>query len=236
MITSVSNKTIKDIEKLKHKKYQDKYYLVEGFHLVEEAINAGVIKKIITTQKYQSDVEVIEVSEEVLKKLAFTKTPQGIMGICEKRNNKLNPEEKRTLILDNLQDPGNVGTLIRTALALNFKQIVLSKDCVDIYNDKVIRATQGALYKTNIIIEDLPQVINQLKVNNTKIIGSALEGGRPLKEISTSKKVALILGNEGNGIRKDILDLCDEIAFIEINDIESLNVGIAGGILMYYFM
>ena len=237
MITSTSNNTIKTLIKLKQKKYRDEtgYYLVEGEHLVEEAMKAKQVECLISTKDITSDLPIIVVSNEVMSKLSFTKSPQFIMAKCKiKKENKL-IDGKRYLILDDLQDPGNIGTLIRTALAFSIDQVILSNNCVDLYNDKLLRSMQGANFHINCIYDDLKTVISTLKKNNVKIIGSALENGQDIKQIKISEKMAFIVGNEGNGMNKDILQECDYVGYIPINTIESLNVAIAGSIMMYHF-
>ena len=237
MITSTSNNTIKTLIKLKQKKYRDEtgYYLVEGEHLVEEAMKAKQVECLISTKDITSDLPIVIVSNEVMSKLSFTKSPQFIMAKCKiKKENKL-IDGKRYLILDDLQDPGNIGTLIRTALAFSIDQVILSNNCVDLYNDKLLRSMQGANFHINCIYDDLKTVISTLKKNNVKIIGSALENGQDIKQIKISEKMAFIVGNEGNGMNKDILQECDYVGYIPINTIESLNVAIAGSIKIYHF-
>ena len=237
MITSTSNNTIKTLIKLKQKKYRDEtgYYLVEGEHLVEEAMKAKQVECLISTKDITSDLPIVIVSNEVMSKLSFTKSPQFIMAKCKiKKENKL-IDGKRYLILDDLQDPGNIGTLIRTALAFSIDQVILSNNCVDLYNDKLLRSMQGANFHINCIYDYLKTVISTLKKNNVKIIGSALENGQDIKQIKISEKMAFIVGNEGNGMNKDILQECDYVGYIPINTIESLNVAIAGSIMMYHF-
>ena len=237
MITSASNNTIKALIKLKQKKYRDEtgYYLVEGEHLVEEAMKAKQVECLISTKDITSDLPIIVVSNEVMSKLSFTKSPQSIMAKCKIKKEKKLIDGKRYLILDDLQDPGNIGTLIRTALAFSIDQVILSNNCVDLYNDKLLRSMQGANFHISCIYDDLKTVISTLKKNNVKIIGSALENGQDIKQIKISEKMAFIVGNEGNGMNKDILQECDYVGYIPINTIESSNVAIAGSIMMYYF-
>ena len=137
MITSLQNKTVKELLKLKQKKYRKDYYLVETNHLVEEAIKAKQTDLIISTEPVDLGVENLVVSKEIMEKLAFTKTPQPIMARCFIQKDKKLVDGKRYLILDYLQDPGNIGTLIRTALAFGIDQVILSNECVDLYNDKI---------------------------------------------------------------------------------------------------
>lgn len=209
--------------------------MVEGEHLVEEAMKAKQVECLISTKDITSDLPIIVVSNEVMSKLSFTKSPQSIMAKCKIKKEKKLIDGKRYLILDDLQDPGNIGTLIRTALAFSIDQVILSNNCVDLYNDKLLRSMQGANFHISCIYDDLKTVISTLKKNNVKIIGSALENGQDIKQIKISEKMAFVVGNEGNGMNKDILQECDYVGYIPINTIESLNVAIAGSIMMYHF-
>ena len=237
MITSTNNNTIKTLIKLKQKKYRNQfgYYLIEGEHLVNIALKANQVECIITTKPLKSDLEVIEVSEEVMAKLAFTKSPSNIMAKCKIDSNNELMMKKRYLILDDLQDPGNIGTLIRSALAFGIDQVILSKNCVDLYNDKLLRAMQGANFHISCIYGDLTEIIEKLQANGVVVVGSALENGQDISLIEKTEKMAFIVGNEGNGMNQNILDKCDYIGYIPIQTIESLNVAIAGSILMYHF-
>lgn len=237
MITSMTNNTIKMLIRLKQKKYRDElgYYLIEGEHLVTEALKAKQVECLISTKPIDSDLSIILVSEEVMAKLAFTKSPQTIMAKCIVNKNEKLINGKRYLILDDLQDPGNIGTLIRTALAFSIDQVILSNKCVDLYNDKLLRSMQGANFHISCIYSDLNEIIPVLKDNGVCIIGSALENGVDIKTITPCEKMAYVVGNEGNGMNKKILDKCDHIGYIPIKTIESLNVAIAGSIMMYHF-
>lgn len=237
MITSTNNNTIKTLIKLKQKKYRNQfgYYLIEGEHLVNEALKANQVECIITTKPLKSNLEVIEVSEEVMAKLAFTKSPSNIMAKCKIDSNNELMMKKRYLILDDLQDPGNIGTLIRSALAFGIDQVILSKNCVDLYNDKLLRAMQGANFHISCIYGDLTEIIEKLQANGVVVVGSALENGQDISLIEKTEKMAFIVGNEGNGMNQNILDKCNYIGYIPIQTIESLNVAIAGSILMYHF-
>jgi TrmH family RNA methyltransferase len=138
--------------------------------------------------------------------------------------------------LDNIQDPGNVGTIIRNAVAFNIDTVVLSEDCVDLYNEKVLRSAQGMNFHINIITENLTEFIIKLKTENYYIYGTDLLSNNELSEIKPKDKFAIILGNEGNGVKKELLDLCDKKLYIEMNNnCESLNVGVASGIILYKF-
>lgn len=238
MITSLQNETIKEIMKLKQKKYRDEkdLFLVEGYHLVEEARKANCIQMLITTLEEKFVEKTLYVSDKVMEKLAFTKSPQPIMAICYKnKNQELLKAGKRYLLLDGLQDPGNVGTIMRTALAFGYDQIIMSKDCVDLYNDKVIRSTQGALFQMNTCIMDLKEAITFLKQQGVKVYGTCLQNAQSIDQHQRYNQMAFVMGNEGQGVHQEILDLCDERLYIPIQSIESLNVAIAAAITMYHF-
>lgn len=227
MINSLQNEKIKNYAKLNEKKYRDELglFIIEGAHLVEEANKYGIVKEILTTNP---NIEGTLVSEEVMKKLTNQKSVVEVAAICEKLN-KTDIDDK-ILILDNIQDPGNIGTLIRTAVSFNFNTIVM-ENCADIYSSKVLRATQGAIFKLNIINAKIDNFIQSL--DGYKIYGTSLKNGIGLKQIEKAQKLAIILGNEGSGVRPEILDMTDKNIFIEITNMESLNVGVAGGIIMY---
>ncbi len=229
-ITSVNNQLIKDMAKLHQKKHRDEtnLFLIEGYHLYEEALKMDVIKTIFTTDDIIQGHNVIHVSQSVLEKLAKTNNPQKVICVCEKL--KREKVHDRVLILEGIQDPGNLGTLIRSALAFNFKTIVLD-NTVDIYNDKVIRATQGAMFKLDFIEMNTLDFMNHNR--DFIYIGTSLKG-EPIKSIRAVKRVAVILGNEGNGLSLDVLKNTNKNVTINISEVESLNVGVAGSIIMHH--
>ena len=236
IITSLNNPTIKEISKLKNKKYRDltNTYLVEGDHLVEEAYKNNLLTKIILLEDTicNYDIEKIYVTKEVMKKLTELDTPNKIIGIV-KKNTPL-PIGNKILILDNIQDPGNVGTIIRSSVAFDIDTIVLSPNTVDIYNPKVIRSTQGMIFYTNIITLELKEFINEIKTKNYTIFGTNVRNGKNIKEITLPEKFALVLGNEGQGVSKEIESLCDDNIYIKMSSkCESLNVSVATSILLY---
>ena len=236
LYSSIDNKKIKDIKKLYQKKYREeqKSFLVEGEHLVEEAYKSGYLESIIIEDGYDFHIEKnnIYVTDKVMNYLSELDHNQHIMGICKLLNN--NNIGSKVLILDDIQDPGNLGTIIRSVVAFNFDTLILSKNTVDIYNSKVIRASQGLIFKTNVIISDLKEIINDLKSRNYKIIGTKVDNGIDIKDIPSTSSLALIMGNEGNGVSSDILNLCDCYAHINMNkECESLNVGVATSIMLY---
>ena len=233
--TSIDNKKIKDIKKLYTKKYRDKEnkFLVEGEHLILEAYKKGVLRELILKEdsNFMLDIDTIYVNDKVLSYISEVNTPTMI-GVCEKLENQ-NIGDK-VLILDDIQDPGNLGTIIRSSVAFNIDTIVLSKNSVDIYNSKVLRATQGMIFNINIIETDLISLIDDLKEKNYKIYGTNVNNGKSIKSIEKRKKFAIIVGNEGRGVSKSILDLCDEYIYINMNSLcESLNVGVATSIILY---
>lgn len=235
-ITSINNEYIKEISKLNEKKYRDKSnkYLIEGLHLVTEALKYDIIDTIIIREdfSYETNIKHIIVSNEVMKKLSDNPSIPKIMAVVNKKESTISGN--KILLLDRLQDPGNLGTIIRSAVAFNFDTIILSNDTVDLYNSKVLRSTQGMLFNINILRQDLTNVINELKNNNYTIYGTKVDNGYDVKEINNINKFALIIGNEGTGISDNILKQCDKYLYIKMNNnCESLNAGVAASILMY---
>lgn len=238
IITSLDNDNVKKWKKLCKKKYRDEFgiYLVEGEHLVEEAYKSGVLDKVIVLdgESYSYD-NIIYVSYEVMKAISSLDTPNRIMGVCKKKESS-ELVGKKYLLLDGVQDPGNLGTIVRSAVAFNIDTIVLSDDTVDLYNPKVLRSTQGMIFHTNIIECDLVDVINELHSNDIIVYGTDVNNGIDARELSDLDKTsfALVMGNEGNGVRKEIKELCDKNLYINMNEnVESLNVGVATSILLY---
>lgn len=238
IITSLDNDNVKKWKKLCKKKYRDEFgiYLVEGEHLVEEAYKSGVLDKVIVLdgEDYSYD-NIIYVSYEVMKAISSLDTPNRIMGVCKKKESS-ELLGKRYLLLDGVQDPGNLGTIVRSAVAFNIDTIVLSNDTVDLYNPKVLRSTQGMIFHTNIIECDLIDVISKLHDKNITVYGTDVNNGIDARELSSLDKTsfALVMGNEGNGVRKEVKELCDKNLYINMNEnVESLNVGVATSILLY---
>ena len=235
-ISSVNNEFIKETAKLKEKKYRDitNTFLVEGEHLVNEALKNNLVKKIIVCEDYQyeTDIEKIIVTKEVMKKLSDNPSIPRIMAIVKK--DEKNYIGNKVIILDRIQDPGNLGTIIRSAIAFNFDTIILSDDTVDIYNPKVIRSTQGMLFNINILRDNLVSKINKLKEDNYLILATRVTDGTDVSKYKTNNKFALIIGNEGAGVSEEVLNMCDDYLYINMNkSCESLNAGVAASILMY---
>lgn len=236
IISSLENKEIKRLIKLKEKKQRDidNEFLVEGEHLVEEAYKSNLLKKIILIEENDnySSIDKIVVTKEIMKKITTLDTPPNIMGLCRKK--KEIEIGNKVLILDDVQDPGNLGTIVRSAVAFNIDTIILSNNTVDLYNNKTIRSTQGMLFHINIVRKELKEEIKRLKDNLYTIYTTDVESGKDIKKINVPKKYALIMGNEGNGVSLDIKQLADEKIYIKTNkSVESLNVGVATSILLY---
>lgn len=238
VITSLDNDNVKKWKKLCKKKYRDEFgiYLVEGEHLVEEAYKSGVLDKVIVLdgEDYSYD-NIVYVSYEVMKAISSLDNPNKIMGVCKKKEN-IEIVGKRFLLLDGIQDPGNLGTIVRSAVAFNIDTIILSDDTVDLYNPKVLRSTQGMIFHTNIFSYDIVAFINILKSMGITVYGTDVNNGIDARELSSLDKAsfALVMGNEGNGVRKEVKELCDKNLYINMNEnVESLNVGVATSILLY---
>lgn len=240
VLSSVSNDKIKKYIKLKNKKYRDMYgeFIVEGKHTVIEAFKAGLLKELIVLEQddFLLPVRTIYVTKEVINKISSVDTPQTVLGLCSKINYDIIKLGKRILVLDQLQDPGNLGTIIRSAVAFGIDSIVLSENTVDIYNPKVVRATQGMMFQVNIYKMNSDEIINTLKKIKIPLYGTLVDNGIEPKELSKKEKssFALVMGNEGNGVRSEISMMCDKNLYIKMNDsVESLNVAIAASILLY---
>lgn len=236
VVTSLDNKRIKNLSKLLIKKYRDEEgkFLVEGEHLVEEAYKAGVLLEVVKCEDYigEYDVPTTLVTYEVIKKLSNTQSPQRIIGVCKKLDEK--EIGNKVLVLEDLQDPGNLGTIIRSSVAFNVDTIILSNNTVDIYNDKVLRSSEGMLFHINIIKRDINNILDELHNSGYTLYGTKVDGGTNIKEINVNEKFAVIMGNEGAGVSNDTLDKCDKYLYIPMNNnCESLNVGVATSIILY---
>lgn len=236
VIRSLNNKRIKELSKLLIKKYRDEdgRFLVEGEHLVEEAHKSGLLLEVYKCEDcdLDYDVDTTLVTYDVLKRLTNSKNPQKVVGVVKKlADGKMGD---RVIVLDNLQDPGNLGTIIRSSVAFNIDTIVLSESTVDLYNDKVVRASEGMMFHINIIKRDIDKLIDELHEKGYIILGTKVDGGTEINDIQKNLKYAIVVGNEGAGVRKSILDKCDKYLYIPMNNnCESLNVGVATSIIMY---
>lgn len=242
MITSVKNEKVKQWQKLKLKKERMKTstFLIEGYHLIEEALRSEwKIEEIIMEEKAvpleaAKEVKTYVVSDNVFKAVSETKTPQGIAAVVRMKTEKWQ-EFSHVLLLDAIQDPGNLGTIIRTADAAGFEAIVLGNGTVDLFNDKVIRAAQGSLFHIPVFQEELSDKIASLKEEGYAIWASALNNSVSYTELSRPKKIGLIVGNEGAGVKEALIESADQVVKIPIyGKAESLNVSVATGILLYH--
>ena len=239
VITSLENDRVKKYVRLQRKKNRDleNLYIVEGEHLVIEADKAGVIEEIILLdgENYDYNYPVYYVTDEILNKISTMDTAPKIMAVCRKNNNSTIIGNK-ILVLDGVQDPGNLGTIIRSSLAFNVDTIVLLENSVDLYNHKGLRATQSMYNYINIVNKDFNEVYKYMKDNNITIYGTSVVNGIDASSLNKEekKKYCLIMGNEGQGIREEIFNMCDKNLYIKMNEkVESLNVGVACSILLY---
>ncbi|MDD3957599.1 MAG: RNA methyltransferase [Candidatus Izemoplasmatales bacterium] len=232
MITAMTNDRIKAIMKLKQKKYrqESRSFLVEGWHLVEEALKANRCLTVVHTDHVPHFTgPTLHVTPEVFKKLSDVESIQGIMAVVSFPEER--PLTQRILLLDGIQDPGNLGSLLRSARAFGFDSIVMEQT-VDVYNPKVVRATQGAIFGLHFFEDSLQDFMKHHP--EYTYYGTTPQGGVDLSRIEhDSENIALILGNEGSGIRDELLDATTMNLTIAIAHQESLNVAVAGGILMH---
>ena len=236
VITSLDNKRIKNLAKLLNKKYRDEtgMFLVEGEHLVIEAKRSGSLIEVIKCEDYEMDIDVTTtiVTYDVIKKLSNTLNPQKVIGVCKKLDNK--DIGNKVLILEDIQDPGNLGTIIRSSVAFGVDTIVVSTNTVDMYNDKVLRSSEGMIFHIDIVKMDVNECIDKLHAEGYEIYGTKVDGGTDLREITVGDKYAVVMGNEGAGVSEFTLDKCDKYIYIPMNsDCESLNVGVATSIILY---
>ena len=255
IISSKDNEIVKNIKKLKEKKYRDleNAYIIEGIKLVKEAIYENAkIRQIIMCENYADNKEIdketlyeiskynlIYVTEKVFNTITDVKTPQGIIAIVEKNNStcEINYSEEIIIALDDVQDPGNLGTIIRTADSANLKQIILSKNSADPYNPKVVRSTMGGIFRVNIIeVDNLEETLKQTQKNGFKVMVTVLDTQKSIFDANYNKKV-IVIGNEANGISKSIQNIADEKVKIPmLGKTESLNASVAAGVMIYEYV
>lgn len=235
MITSLDNKRVKEYSKLHNKKYRKDAYLLLDEELVNKAHEENYLKTLIYTGDKPFDyVDEFEVSQEVLDKIAQVKGLKYI-GVASFINDNDN-YQRRVMILDHLQDPLNIGRIMESAYIFNFDSIILSEESADIYNEKCLKASKGAIYKLNIKHGNIVDEITKLKDKGFKIYATGLrDNTKELYEVEAQEKMAFVLGNEGSGVSKEVMDISDEIIKIDMQNIDSLNVAMAGAIVMYQF-
>lgn len=255
VITSKDNEIIKGIKRLKEKKYRDQEnkYIIEGIKIVEEAIEeqANILKIIICdecitegtfSKKLMYDIakyDCISVPLKIFMSISDVTNPQGILAIIEKKNveSEINYDEDMILVLDGIQDPGNLGTILRTTDSVNLKQIIVSKDTADPYNPKVVRSTMGAIFRVNVIrVDDIVETLKKIKKNHFKVVATSLETTDSVFDIEYNKK-ALVIGNEAKGVSKEVLDIADnKVKIPMLGRTESLNASVATSIILYEYV
>lgn len=254
-ITSKDNDIIKHIKKLKDKKYRDvsNEFMIEGVKLLTEAIqeNSKIKYIILCDDCERSDLipkelmyeiakyNCIYVTEKIFKYLSEVQTPQGVLAVIEKNNVELEIDYSQDVIvaLDDIQDPGNLGTILRTVDSVGLTQILVSKGTADCYNPKVVRSTMGAIFRVTIIeCEDLLKVLKEIKKHKFKVMVSSLQTENSIYDVDLNKKV-IVIGNEANGVEQQIQDISDEkIKIPMLGKTESLNASVATGIILYEYV
>ena len=247
-IDSAQNRRFKQWKKLltlKERKQQKKF-VVEGFHLIEEALKAGVVFELVLGELADmpvtwdvKNIPTFRMSEQLAKQLSETVTSQNVFAICHNREVKVDWSDiDSALVVDNVQDPGNLGTLIRTADAAGVQAVVLGQGCADVHNGKVLRGTQGSIFHLPIITGvDLQQEIPALKAAGITVFGTAITNGKSVFALNKPGKFALVVGNEGSGVTEEVLTIADENLYVPIHgQAESLNVAVATGVLLYQLL
>ena len=251
IISSKDNEIVKHIKKLKDKKYRDENieYIVEGVVVVKEY---APLKKIIicedTTRTYEiptnimleiARYECIYVTDKIFSSITQVTNPQGIMAIIEKNIEKETIDFSQDIIvmLDDVQDPGNLGTILRTVDSIGLNQIIVSKGTADAFNPKVVRSTMGAIFRLKIIeSENLAQTIREIRKHHYKLVVTSLQTENSIYDIDFNKKI-IVIGNEANGVSKEIQEMADEKVKIPmLGKTESLNASVAAGIVMYEYV
>lgn len=240
-ITSRINPTIKAAKKLLQKKYRKSSYLIEGWHLVEEALQSGAeILQIFVLEDMAERLadfsNVIVVTPEILKDLSDSPSPQGIVAeVAFSEKSLPDALSGRYLFLEDVQDPGNVGTIIRTADAAGFDGVFLSDKTADIYNQKTLRSMQGSHFHLPIWRNRTSDTIALLKASAVPILATTLsKDSIDYRQLPTFDSFALVMGNEGNGISETMMEEADKLVHITMpGQAESLNVAVAAGILIF---
>ena len=235
MITSLDNKTVKELTKLHQKKYRDDKFLLLDENLIKFAYENGYLQTLVYCGDLPFDFDnVIEVSKDVLNKIS-KKDDLNYVGVGKQIVENDNYGD-RVIILDHLQDPLNIGRIMEAAYLFGFDSVILSNESADIYNEKCLFNSRGAIFKLNITHKGLNTEVINLQNKGYKVYATGLRNEtKELHEIKPSDKMAIILGNEGSGVDSHLMDIADEILKIDMVNIDSLNVGMAGSIIMYYF-
>lgn len=249
MITSTSNQQVKEIVQLQKKskaRNQAGVFIVEGIRMVQETPADRVEKLYVTEGFYKKYKDALPkgckpelVSDVVFAYMSDTKTPQGVLAVVRQMKHKaeeiLNAENPHIMVLDNLQDPGNLGTIFRTAEAAGVNGLILSKECVDIYNPKTIRSTMGAIYRMPFVyVEDILETIAEMKQKGITVYAAHLDGKNSYDKEDYTTGTAFLIGNEGNGLREEVSAQADIWVQIPMaGQVESLNAAIAAAVLMF---
>ena len=183
-------------------------------------------------------LDFIYVPQNIFKMISDVENPQGVLAVIGKKNNKeINTSEDLILALDDIQDPGNLGTILRTADSVGLKQILVSKGTADCFNPKVVRSTMGAIFRVNVIeCEDLKQTLKDLQNKEYKVMITSLKAKNSIYNTNYNKKV-IVIGNEANGVSKEIQTIADEKVIIPmLGKTESLNASVATGVILYEYV
>lgn len=242
IITSKANSVVKNAKKLHQKKYRKSAYLIEGWHLFEEAVQAGVtIEKIFALESYQEQLaafpQTIWVSEDVLLDLADSQTPQGIVAVVQKEEvGQSDLSQGKFLFLEDVQDPGNVGTIIRTADAAGFTGVIVSDKSADIYSLKTLRSMQGSHFHLPIYRMTSQALLEEAKKAGIPVLATTLsKDSKDYRDVSHLDQFILVMGNEGQGISPLMVESADQLVHISMKgQAESLNVAVAAGILIFH--
>ena len=231
-IESKENNKIKHACSLKESKYRNEYreFLAEGLKSLDMALKSGCVKEIFTVSPIKNIDESITqyvIKEDLLRKIAFTKNPEGVVFVCNMVDRK--PKRMNKVVyLDKVSDPGNVGTIIRTALAFSYDAIIFSEGSCDPYNEKVVAASKGALF----VMPLLKGEIEEFKKDHEIIVSALSDKAVDINNLETPKSFILVVGNEANGVSSEVMKQASIVTKINIANIDSLNVAVATGILM----
>lgn len=253
MISSASNQQIKELVRLqKNARYRKREgcFAAEGIKLVREACSYGKLKRLYISETFWEEQKerleeefasvIIEVvTEPVFRQIADTITPQGILGLVQMPEYSLekilNDDRKLFLLLDNLRDPGNLGTIIRTAEGAGMSGILLNRECVDIFNPKVVRSTMGAIFRVPFLyVDTLEELIPRMKQEQIAVYGTWMEGSCVYDSVDYCRPSAIVIGNEANGISHSVMEqLSGRIRIPMEGHLESLNAAVAAAVVMY---
>ena len=242
IITSKANSVVKNAKKLHQKKYRKSAYLIEGWHLFEEAVQAGVtIEKIFALESYREQLvafpQTVWVSEDILLDLADSQTPQGIVAVVQKEEvGQAAFSQGKFLFLEDVQDPGNVGTIIRTADAAGFTGVIVSDKSADIYSLKTLRSMQGSHFHLPIYRMSSQALLKETKEADIPVLATTLsKDSADYRELPPIENFVLVMGNEGQGISPLMAESADQLVHISMKgQAESLNVAVAAGILIFH--